>query len=61
MPLYLLHLLQSLNIACFLPLNHVYGNKILALARNWIIYITKEDFLLVFKIVYNKAFTEDNI
>ena len=28
---------------------------------NYIIYITKEDFLLAFKVAYNKAFIENNI
>ena len=61
MPLYLLYLLQPLNIACFSPLKYIYSDEILALAHNWIIHITKKDFLPAFKIVYNKAFIEDNI
>jgi len=39
----------------------VYSNRILALARNHITYIAKEDFLLAFKAAYNKAFIENNI
>jgi len=39
----------------------MYSNRILALVYNYIIYITKEDFLLVFKAAYNKAFIENNI
>jgi hypothetical protein len=31
------------------------------LARNCIIYITKENFLLAFKAAYNKAFIENSI
>ena len=31
------------------------------MARNCIIYITKEDFLLAFKAAHNKAFIENNI
>ena len=31
------------------------------MVRNYIIYITKEDFLLAFKAAYNKAFMENNI
>ena len=61
MPLYLLHLLQPLNVTYFLLLKHVYSNKILALAYNYINYIYKEVFLLVFKVAYNKVFIEDNI
>ena len=44
-----------------MPLKRAYSNRILAIARNYIIYITKEDFLLVFKAAYNKAFIENNI
>ena len=44
-----------------MPLNRAYSDGILALARNYIIYITKEDFLLAFKAAYNKAFIENNI
>ena len=61
MPLYLLYLLQLFNITCFLLLKRIYSNKILALVCNYIIYITKKDFLLTFKVVYNKAFIENNI
>ena len=39
----------------------MYSDGISALARNCIIYITKEDFLLAFKAAYNKAFIENNI
>ena len=44
-----------------MPLKHIYGNKISALVYNYIIYITKKDFLLAFKAVYNKAFIKNNI
>jgi hypothetical protein len=49
---YLLHLLQSLNVAYFAPLKRSYSNSILALARNYIYYISKETFLLAFKAAY---------
>ena len=62
MPLYLSHLLlQPLNITCFSLLKRAYSNRISALVRNYITYITKENFLLAFKTAYNKAFIEDNI
>jgi len=61
MPLYLLHLLKPLNVAYFSPLKHVYNNGILVLACNYITYITKKDFLLAFKMAYNKAFIKNNI
>jgi hypothetical protein len=61
MPLHLSHLLQLLNIACFLPLKRLYSNKILALARSRIYYVNKETFLLAFKATFSKAFTIENI
>ena len=61
MPPHLSHLLQPLNITCFLLLKRMYGNEISALAHNYINYIYKEVFLLVFKVAYNKVFIEDNI
>ena len=61
MLLYLLYLLQLLNITYFLPLKHIYNNRILALVYNYVIYITKENFLLAFKAANNKAFIENNI
>ena len=61
MPLYLLHLLQLLNVACFLPLKRIYSNKVLALARSCIYYINKETFLLAFKASFKKAFTAKNV
>jgi hypothetical protein len=57
MPPHLLHLLQLLNVACFLPLKRMYSDEILALARNYIYYINKETFLLAFKVAFKKTFT----
>ena len=61
MPLHLLHLLQLLNIACFLLLKCKYSNEILALAHSCIYYINKENFLLAFKATFTKVFTLENI
>jgi hypothetical protein len=61
MPLHLLHLLQLLNIICFLLLKRLYSNKILALACSRIYYINKETFLLAFKATFSKVFTAKNI
>jgi len=52
MPPYLLHLLQPLDITYFLLLKHCYSNSILALARNYVYYISKEIFLPTFKATY---------
>jgi hypothetical protein len=57
---YLLYLLQPLNIACFALLKRSYSDSILALARNYIHYISKETFLLAFKAAYNLIFTKEN-
>ena len=61
MPLYLLHLLQLLNVACFSLLKRVYSDEISALARSRIYYINKETFLLAFKVTFSKVFTAENV
>jgi hypothetical protein len=61
MPLYLLYLLQPLNIAYFSLLKRAYSDEILALARNYITSISKEAFLSSFKAAYNKVILEENI
>jgi hypothetical protein len=60
MPPYSSHLLQPLNVACFLLLKRSYSNSILALVRNYIYYISKETFLLAFKAAYKLIFTKEN-
>jgi hypothetical protein len=54
------HLLQPLDVACFAPLKRSYSDGILALARNYIYYISKETFLLAFKAAYKHTFTKEN-
>ena len=61
MPPYSSHLLQPLNVGCFSPLKRAYGDAILVLARNRIHYISKEIFLLAFKIAYYKAIILENV
>jgi hypothetical protein len=61
MPAHSSHLLQPLNVACFLLLKRAYGNSISVLARSYIYYINKETFLLAFKAAYKKAFIAENI
>jgi len=60
MPPHSSHLLQPLDIAYFLLLKRYYSNSILALARNYIYYISKETFLPAFKAAYEQMFTKDN-
>jgi hypothetical protein len=61
MPLHLLHLLQLLDVACFLPLKRLYSDEILALVCGRIYYINKETFLLAFKATFSKVFTVENV
>jgi hypothetical protein len=61
MPPHLSYLLQLLNITCFSPLKRSYGDVILALVRSRIYYISKETFLLAFKVAFKKTFTIENI
>ena len=61
MPPHSSHLLQPLNVGCFLLLKRAYGDAILVLARNRIYYISKETFLLAFKKAYYKAITLESI
>jgi hypothetical protein len=61
MPPYLSHLLQPLDVGCFLPLKQVYSDKINSLAQYSTKKIKKEAFLLAFKAAFKKAITKDNI
>lgn len=61
MPPHSSHLLQPLDVACFLPLKRLYGDEVLALARSCIYYINKETFLPAFKAAFSKAFTAENV
>jgi hypothetical protein len=61
MPLHLSHLLQLLDVACFLPLKRLYSNEVSALARSRIYYINKETFLLAFKVTFKKTFIAENV
>jgi hypothetical protein len=58
---YLLHLLQLLNVVCYLLLKRYYSNRILLLVYNRVYYISKETFLLAFKAAFKKTFTQKNV
>jgi hypothetical protein len=60
-PVYLLHLLQLLDVGCFSPIKKAYGHQVKKLMRVYINYITKMEFLLVFKAAFNALFTKSNI
>jgi hypothetical protein len=61
MPLYLLHLLQLLDVGCFASLKKAYRRQVEALMRSWISYVTKLKFLLAFKRAYKVVITSNNI
>jgi len=61
MPLYLLYLLQPLNIGCFAPLKKAYRRQIKNLACNYINYIIKLEFLPAFKAAFYNSFIKNNI
>jgi hypothetical protein len=50
---YLSYLLQPLDVSCFSPLKRVFSREIKALIRHYINYITKLEFLLVFKTAFD--------
>jgi len=61
MSLHLSHLLQSLNVDCFLSLKHVYEHQVkicMQLEHN---HIDKLDFLKAFKPVHTAALSSSNI
>ena len=60
MPAYLLYILQPLNIVYFLLLKLKYSYYIKDLAYQYIFYINKEGFLLVFKNAFFNIFTIKN-
>ena len=64
MLVYVLYLLQLLDIGCFLPLKRVYRTEINSFIRNYINYINhinKLSFLVAFKIAFDRAFIKANI
>jgi hypothetical protein len=61
MPPHLSHLLQPLDVGCFLPLKRAYGDKINSLSQYGTKKIKKEAFLPAFKAAFEKAMTKENI
>jgi hypothetical protein len=61
MPPHLSHLLQPLDVGCFSPLKHAYGDQIGCLIRDSINHITKLEFLPAFYAAYKKSITKENI
>lgn len=61
MPLHSSHLVQLLDVALYSPLKRAYGGEINNFIWISINYITKTEFFIAFKAVYDKIFIEDNI
>jgi len=55
------HLLQPLDVCCFSPLKHLYGQKIQEMIRYNIPSIGKEDFLYIYPTVHQNALSSSNI
>ena len=61
MPVHSFHFLQLFNVGCFSLMKKVYGAEIKHLIWVHITHITKEDFFLVFKKMFNATIIESNI
>ena len=54
------HLLQPLDISCFVPLKHYYGQKVREMAENNIHAIDKQDFISIYSSIHGHAFSKNN-
>jgi hypothetical protein len=61
MPSYSLHLLQPLDVVCFLLLKRAYSREIETIICYYINHITKLEFLPAFKTAFEWSFTSANI
>jgi hypothetical protein len=61
MPPHSSHLLQPLDVGCFLPLKRAYSRELEALIRHHINHITKLEFLPAFQVAFTQSFTSANI
>lgn len=61
MPPYSSHILQPLDVGCFLPLKRIYGKEIRVLATNHVNRINKKAFIASFVKVFEPAFSKKNI
>jgi hypothetical protein len=64
-PLYLpphsSHILQPLDVSCFSPLTHFYGQKTAGMMLKGVHAIKKTDFLYIYPSVHLQAFSSLNI
>lgn len=59
--LYSNHLIQLFDINCFNNLKHLYNNQIDRFIKAYINHILKIEFFIIFKIVYEKSITFQNM
>jgi hypothetical protein len=60
MPSHSSHILQPLDVVCFMPLKHKYSQRVRDLARRRVFHINKEGFLSAFKDAFFDVFTKEN-
>jgi DDE superfamily endonuclease len=61
MPLHSSHLLQPLNVGCFIVLKRLYGRQIEGLIRNGVNHIDKQDFLEAYYNARKETMNQANI
>jgi hypothetical protein len=61
MPLHSSHLLQPLDVGCFVVLKRLYGRQIEGLMRNGVNHIDKQDFLEAYYNTRKETMTQANI
>ena len=61
MPPHSSHLLQPLDVSCFSPLKHLYGQRVQEKIQKGILSIGKEDFLQIYSGVHQQALSSSNI
>ena len=61
MPPHSSHLLQPLDVSCFSPLKHLYGQRVQEKIQKGILSIGKEDFLQIYPGVHQQALSSSNI
>ena len=61
LPLHSSHLTQPLDVGCFSILKKRYGTQIEHFIKAQITHISKDDFLLVFKMAFLETISKENI
>jgi len=61
MPPHSSHILQPLDVSCFSPLKHLYGQRVQEKTQNGVYSIGKENFLQIYPKVHQQALSSSNI